>query len=136
MHETELKVRFCETDALGHVNNTSFFIYLEQARVEFFEQLGTQMAVDEWPFILGHVSCDFVQQAYFNQRLKVHTWVSKIGNKSFRLAQTIVDAESKEVVAKSESVMIYFNFEQQQSEPIPADLAKMLEAHVKTEISL
>src|SRR5699024_3386690 len=68
MIESEIKARFCETDALGHVNNTSYFVYLEQARVEFFEELGAPMGMSEWPFILGHISCDFLRQVYFNQR--------------------------------------------------------------------
>lgn len=39
MYETQVKVRFCETDALGHINNTSYFIYLEEARIAFFEEM-------------------------------------------------------------------------------------------------
>ena len=39
MQELEVNVRFSETDALGHINNTSYFIYLEEARMKFFEAL-------------------------------------------------------------------------------------------------
>jgi acyl-CoA thioester hydrolase len=35
--EVPVRVRFCETDMAGHVNNTSYFIYLEEARGKFFE---------------------------------------------------------------------------------------------------
>lgn len=129
MIESEIKVRFCETDALGHVNNTSYFVYLEQARVEFFEELGAPMGMSEWPFILGHISCDFLRQVYFNQRLKVRTGVSHIGNKSFRLGQELLDADSGVPVGRSESVMVYFDFEKQQSIPIPDDWVKKLKAH-------
>lgn len=38
MYETQVKVRFCETDALGHINNTSYFIYLEEARIAFLKK--------------------------------------------------------------------------------------------------
>lgn len=34
-YETAVKVRFCETDALGHISNISYFIYLEEARTDF-----------------------------------------------------------------------------------------------------
>jgi acyl-CoA thioester hydrolase len=34
-----IKVRYCETDMTGHVNNVSYFIYFEQGRVEYLEHL-------------------------------------------------------------------------------------------------
>lgn len=37
MHEWEVTIRFCETDLLGHVNNSNYFIYMEDARVQFFQ---------------------------------------------------------------------------------------------------
>ena len=43
MHEIQISVRFGETDALGHINNTSYFIYLEEARIRFFESIGYNM---------------------------------------------------------------------------------------------
>jgi len=30
MHEIQVNVRFSETDALGHINNASYFVYLEE----------------------------------------------------------------------------------------------------------
>ncbi len=51
MHELEVNVRFSETDALGHVNNTSYFVYLEEARLKFFEALG--LATNDFNFLLA-----------------------------------------------------------------------------------
>ncbi|MGA9172790.1 MAG: acyl-CoA thioesterase [Thermoactinomyces sp.] len=129
MIETEIRVRFCETDALGHVNNTSYFIYLEQGRTEFFEEIVTSAELSDWPFILGHISCDFLRQAYYNQRLTVQTGVLRIGTRSVRLWQQILDRESGEAIARSESVMVYFNFLRQQSEPITDHWIAKLKAH-------
>lgn len=128
-HETIVKVRFCETDALGHVNNTSFFIYLEEARVLFFEKIGYSMKMEGWEFILASTKCDFIGQAYFNQKLKIETEVSKIGNKSFHLSHSIVDEESGNLVARGEAIIVYFNFELQKSIPIPEELREALENH-------
>ncbi len=36
VHRTLIRTRFGESDAFGHINNVSFFTYLEQARVDFF----------------------------------------------------------------------------------------------------
>lgn len=40
VHRLPVKIRVSETDALGHVSNISYFIYLEEARVELFRNLG------------------------------------------------------------------------------------------------
>lgn len=85
MHEAKMRVRFCETDAQGHVNNTSYFIYLEDTRVQFFEALGYTMTSGDWPFILARATCDFRGQAYFNNHLLIKTAVHKIGSKKASL---------------------------------------------------
>jgi len=35
--ELKIKPRFCETDALGHINNTSVPMWFEQGREPLFE---------------------------------------------------------------------------------------------------
>ncbi|APH07089.1 acyl-CoA thioesterase [Bacillus weihaiensis] len=129
MHETTVRVRFCETDALGHVNNTSYFIYLEEARVQFFEEIGYGMKTDDWTFILASTKCDFIDQAYFNQELTISTEVSKIGNKSFHLAHSIVDKLTDEVIARGEAILVYYQFDLNKSIPIPTELRDTLEKH-------
>ena len=38
-HNTNIQVRFVDTDALGHVNNSAFAHYAEDARIRFFQDL-------------------------------------------------------------------------------------------------
>lgn len=98
MHEIQVTVRFCETDALGHINNASYFVYLEEARIRFFESIGYNMDIKGWNFILASTKCDFVSQGYFNQILAIKTYVSKIGTKSFQLEHDIVCAQTKQLI--------------------------------------
>ncbi|RLQ96334.1 acyl-CoA thioesterase [Falsibacillus albus] len=130
MHEKHVTVRFCETDALGHVNNTSYFIYLEDARIEFFKSLGYKMKANKWNFILASTKCDFLNQGYFNQDLKITTLVTKIGTKSFHLMHDIQCAQTGQQIAKGNEVIVYFDFEEQISKQIPLELAKSLEEHL------
>jgi acyl-CoA thioester hydrolase len=129
-YEIEVLVRFGETDALGHVNNASYFIYLEEARVRFFQELGYPMDMNEWNFILASTKCDFLDQAYFSQELKVTTAVSHIGTKSFTLSHDIVDAKTRNVIARGTATVVYFDFKEQKSAPIPDTLRSQLEGFV------
>ena len=131
-HETSITVRFGETDLLGHVNNASYFSYLEHARVEFFKALSSDEGYqyDKWQFILATIKCDFLAQTYFDQELTIGTKVSRIGNTSFTLEQPIYDKETGKLVADGESVIVYFDFEEQKSKPIPEGLRKKLEEYL------
>ncbi len=126
MHETFVRTRFCETDALGHINNTSYFIYLEEARIEFFDLLGANMETQRWQFILASTKCDFMAQGYFKQNLVIQTWVSRVGTKSFTLNHKIKDTQTGKVIALGEAIVVYFNFDTQQSEPVPTELKEQL----------
>jgi acyl-CoA thioester hydrolase len=119
MHEIQVKVRFCETDALGHINNASYFVYLEEARIRYFEHLGYNMSMKGWNFILASATCDFLSQGYFNQTLTIKTYVSRIGTKSFTLGHDIVSDETQEVIARGSATIVFFDFEKQQSTVIP-----------------
>lgn len=81
-----IKVRFCETDMLGHLNNTVPFMYFEQARINFmkdidimFDRRGKQ---HDLAFVVADLQCDFLQQVYFDETLRVYVKISRIGNSS------------------------------------------------------
>lgn len=126
MQEIYVRVRFGETDALGHINNTSYFIYTEEARVRFFEALGYNMETNKWQFIMASTKCDFINQGYFNQELVVRTYVSKVGTKSFQLEHDIICNKTNKLIAIGEATVVYFDFEKQKSEVIPPSLREKL----------
>jgi acyl-CoA thioester hydrolase len=126
MHEMEVNVRFCETDLLGHVNNNNFFVYMEDARIRFFNDL--DLVGDDWNFILASTKCDFIKQVYFNQTLLIRSHVGKVGNSSFHLEQEMYEKNSGELVAKGLSVVVQFDFEHQKSKPLSQKMRETLES--------
>lgn len=129
--ETTVTVRFSETDALGHVNNTSYFIYLEEARLHFLKEIEIDMKMKNWSFILASTKCDFLSQAYFDQILKITTSVSRVGTKSFQLEHDISCAQTGSPIAKGTAILVQFNFDKQESEPIPELLKDRLLSLIK-----
>ncbi|MDP4164156.1 MAG: thioesterase family protein [Bacillota bacterium] len=129
MQDIQITVRFGETDALGHINNTSYFIYLEEARIRFLESVGYKMDTNDWKFIIASTKCDFMNQGYFNQILTVKTYVSRIGTKSFQLEHEILCSQTKELIAKGNAVIVYFDFTNQKSENLPELLKEELKSY-------
>jgi acyl-CoA thioester hydrolase len=132
MQEIQVQARFGETDALGHINNTSYFVYLEEARIRFFESLGYRMELNDWKFILASTKCDFVSQGYFDQLLSVKTYVSRIGTKSFQLEHDIVCSQTEQLIAKGNAIIVYYDFKSQKSEALPELLKEGLKSYFCT----
>ncbi|GAM14449.1 acyl-CoA thioesterase [Mesobacillus selenatarsenatis] len=130
MQEIQVQARFGETDALGHINNTSYFVYLEEARIRFFESLGYSMELNDWKFILASTKCDFVSQGYFDQLLTVKTYVSRIGSKSFQLEHDIVCSQTQQLIAKGNAIIVYYDFTNQKSESLPELLKEGLKSYL------
>ncbi|MEI3613176.1 acyl-CoA thioesterase [Pseudogracilibacillus sp. SO30301A] len=127
-HEVEIYVRFCETDALGHVNNISHFLYFEEARTKFFTEVFPEKD-DRFNFIIASIKCDYIKQAYAGQILKVKTEIKKIGNTSFTLCHRLTTKDMGITIATAEAVIVCFHYQEQKSIPIPQELRTNLEKY-------
>ncbi|MFC5712320.1 acyl-CoA thioesterase [Thalassorhabdus alkalitolerans] len=127
VHRLPVKIRVSETDALGHVSNISYFIYLEEARVELFRNLGIMEEIGRWPFILASTTCDYIQQSYFGQHLEVESSVSRIGNSSFHIDHEIYGEQG--LTAKGKAVVVHFDFDEQKTKPLTPDMIETLKSY-------
>ena len=100
-YSTPVTVRFSETDAFGHLNNTVPFIYFEQARINYLKELGL---MKEWfshagdtIIVTADLHCDYVKQVYFDEKLDIFVKVAQIGRSSFDLHYMVMN-EKKAVV--------------------------------------
>jgi len=120
---SDIQVRFSDTDAFGHLNNASFAVYSEFGRVDFFNKVAKQQG----NLILAHLATDFIKQVSWTQALKVHTYVTKIGNTSISLYQEILADET--LAAKAKSVVVLFNYQTQSKTPVTQALKETLEPY-------
>jgi len=88
MHEVEMVVRWGDMDAYNHVNNTIYFRYMEQCRLEWFAKLGFEtIDVDIVP-ILVEANCRFIRAVTFPATVRVTIRVTDIGPK---IVETVHD---------------------------------------------
>ena len=133
-HNSFVRTRFCESDAFGHINNVSYFIYLEQARVDFFVDTNILDNVTDWSFVMASAHCDFIKQAYINQNLVIKTWVSHIGRTSVRLKHKILEQTSEELIAIGEVVLVYFSLTEQKSKPLNERMVEKLKYYLQADL--
>ena len=119
--------RFSDTDALGHISNTAFPIWFEEARTPLFKIYHPTLEVKSWPLIIARIELDLLAQTYWGENIEIKTHISKLGNSSCEVTHEAW--QNNKMVTKGLAVMIYFDYEAEKSMPIPDDIRSKLTAH-------
>ncbi|OEY66092.1 acyl-CoA thioesterase [Marinobacter sp. X15-166B] len=128
MFYLELQPRFSDTDALGHISNTTMPVWFEQARTPIFEIFHPTLEVKTWPLIIARVEVDFLAQSYWQLPVEVRTGIGKIGNSSLQVIQEAW--QDGKPIARGTSVLIHFDYATEKSVPIPAGVRDALARHL------
>ena len=114
-----IAMRFKDIDAYGHVNNSVFFTYLEEARIKLIgEQFRVEMK-EEQVFVVGHAACKYKRPIQFGTDLYVTMTVRDIRRASFVVDYLIHDAEES-VYATAETTLISYDPVKQKATAVPA----------------
>ena len=107
------KIRFYETDALRHVNNTVVPQWFETAREPVFKVFTPELDLANWPLILASFTVDFVAQIHYGHDVTVTTGIERIGNSSFVVYQEL--HQQNTLVAKGSTTVVHFDYQTRRS---------------------
>ena len=133
-----VEVRFGDTDAMGHANNSRFLTYCESARIDYWaaatgEPFALATHGAEESLILAEARVAFRSPAMFGEVLTVETRASRIGRTSFGLQHRLTAGASEHgparLVAIAEDVLVLYDYANARPRPIPDDLAARIEAY-------
>lgn len=128
MFHHEIEPRFNETDALGHISNTAFPVWFEQARMPVFRIFHPTLDVDNWPLIIARLEVDLKAQSYWATPVEIRTSIGRIGNSSFDVVQEAW--QNGREVARGVAVLIHFDYDTEKALPIPDDIRAKLTEHL------
>ena len=99
VHMVRMPIRWGDMDAMGHVNNTVYFRYFEQARIDWFIEIGAPAdpAAAFGPVIVN-AHCAFLRQLRYPGDIEVRTYVGVLGRSSFETIQEIRRLDQPEVL--------------------------------------
>lgn len=118
-HIVPIQLRFNDTDALGHVNNSTYFSFYDLGKTEYFRTVrGHSIFDNEIDIVVAHAEVDFIEPVFLTDEISVQTAVSKMGNKSFTLEQQIIDLKSGAVKCRCTTVMVGYDFQTHKTIPI------------------
>jgi acyl-CoA thioester hydrolase len=106
----ELRPRFAETDALGHVSNTVYATYWELARLRYLEAIGEAADAKRQILAFNHMTVEIatrmLRPCYYDEPLLVHARVVALGRSSLTMEYALSAVESEEVRALARIVIV------------------------------
>ena len=129
IHTSHMKLRWGDMDAFGHVNNTIYFRYMEQTRIEWLERAGSSMVIDGHGPVIVHASCTFLRQLKYPADIEIRMYAQPPGRSSFDTVYQIRRVDQPEILyAEGSAKVVWVNFKEEKSAPLPDEVRKMLTA--------
>lgn len=127
VHSIELDVRWGDMDALGHVNNTVYFRYFEQARIGWLETMGHAIEEGDTGPVAINARCTFLRPIYYPDRLDVRIYVGPPGRSSFETYYEIRRAGTQApLYAEGATKLVWTHYADGRSIPLPEDMRQLL----------
>ncbi|MBK7815346.1 MAG: acyl-CoA thioesterase [Rhodocyclaceae bacterium] len=120
VHTTRMPVRWGDMDAMGHVNNTVYFRYMEQARIEWLElcHYGIDRAQDEAAVIVN-ASCTFLVPITYPATAEILMFIGKPGRTSLPTHYEIRCVGHDVLYAEGAAKLVWFQPSSGKSAPLP-----------------
>lgn len=131
-----VKVRFNETDMFGHMNNTVPYTYFEEARIEYLKSLGLMQKWislnSECIPVVADSQCDYLQQVYFDETLKVYAKIESLGRSSIDLHYMGISPNGK-ICFTGRSSLVNLNKKTARSEEWNKEWKAIFQSEMKSE---
>jgi acyl-CoA thioester hydrolase len=131
----DIEIRYVDTDALGHVNNATYFSYFEAARAGYYAHIsghafGTGPDARQHTFVIAEAHITYRQPALFGEPLWCSCRVGWMGRSSFSFEYRIEVGASElgqaRVVADGSSVQVFYDLERGKVVRMPAELRERI----------
>ncbi|MBI3856765.1 MAG: acyl-CoA thioesterase [Planctomycetes bacterium] len=127
---SEIRVRLPETDVLGVVYHGCFFTYFDVARMDYLRGLGLleEFRTGESLNLIVHTSADFRSPARFDDVIRVHARVLKIGKSSVTFDFRVDMKGDGRLVAEGRSVHSFIDSKTWKPSRVPENFRKAVRA--------
>jgi len=132
VHVERIPIRWGDMDAMGHVNNTVYFRYMEQARIGWFDALVPQEAAwKSTALVIANASCNFKRPINYPGTVEVKLYVGVPGGSSVPTYYELrVDQEST-VYADGAATVVFIDMRTQKPIRIPEQIRDLLKEAIQ-----
>lgn len=117
--QLQLRLDWSEMDLFGHINNVSYFKYIQASRVHYWEQTGLASSFSETKIgpILLSTNCTFIKPVHYPGEITVQVRLEFMKTTSFGLHHRILNQQG-EIAAEAHDVIVNFDFNTNEKKPI------------------
>lgn len=127
VHVSVQAIRWGDMDALGHVNNTLYFRYMEQARTEWLEaQAAAGLQAESQGCVIANASCDFLIPLIYPGTIDVRMFLGEPGRSSVGSFYEIWAGERKH--ADGAARIVWIDRSTGRPTPLPGGITAVLRA--------
>ena len=120
VHESVMPIRWGDMDAMGHVNNTLYFRYLEICRLDWMSANDCLPDPKGDGPVIVNAFCNFYKQLEYPGDIRVKMFVSDPGRTTFESWVTIERVDQPDVIyAAGGATTIWVDFPNQKSKTLP-----------------
>jgi acyl-CoA thioester hydrolase len=129
--ETQIRVRYAETDQMGVVYHSNYFYYFESSRAESIRQLGyTYADMEKMGVIMPviEVSCKYLKPARYDDLLTVKTILKELPlHHKIEFHHEVLN-EKKELLAAGKIILYFIEAKTMKKTTMPALFLKKLQS--------
>lgn len=115
-------VRWRDLDAFNHVNNSNYLTYLEEARLQWLQQVPDWFSEESMP-VLAASDLQYRRPIEWPASLHVELRCSRLGTSSMTLTHRIVDAnDAGRLYCEGHVVLVWMNPATGKPTPLPATI--------------
>ena len=129
----EQEVIWGDMDAFGHVNNTVYFRYFEDARIAYFDKIDvhdTKQRENKGP-ILASTHCNFRLPLTYPDRIRIACRGNILSAKKFAMHYLVYSEGFDAVAAEGEGLIVYYDYAAGRSCEMPQTIVTALKALAK-----
>ncbi|EJL85243.1 putative thioesterase [Herbaspirillum sp. CF444] len=127
IHTANMKIRWGDMDAFGHVNNTVYFRYMEQTRIEWLESAIGGMVEDGLGPVIVNAQCTFRRQLKYPADIEIRMFALEPGRSSVETTYEIRRVDQPEIIyAEGGAKIVWVNFKEEKSVSLPDSIRRIL----------
>jgi len=124
---TKIPVRWGDMDAYGHVNNTVYFRYAEQARCEWIESMGFKVAPEGIAPVIINASCTFLAPMNYPGTVDLNMYAGKPGRSSLETYYEMRLVGDDKVYCEGAAKVVWMDAATGKSAPVPDAVRALLD---------
>jgi acyl-CoA thioester hydrolase len=109
-HDTEVRVRYAETDRMGIVHHSNYLVWFELARSEFCRARGFSYLdmeeKDDALLVVAEAKCRYKSPSFYEDLLTVRIRVGEVRSRSIAFLYQIFRASDGVTIAEGETLHI------------------------------